>query len=317
MMMGLGDAAGVGSGGSGGVDGGGKGDSGGAASGAGAGAASGGTGSGGTPPASAGAAGTGTPSLGTSGEGQKSWREALPAELQSDPTLNKYSDLTNLAKAHVELQKKFGEKGVFKPKPGASKEEIQSFREALGIPTTPDKYDMGKFEGVEIPAPTLAWAQKLGAEHGVEPTAMKAIIQDYFKLDATNQGVQAAEKTRLMQVGIAELKKEWGDGFDRNIKRAELACEKMGGPDLIQHLVKLGVHNDPILLKALEKAAQAYGEDTMREAGAGNGQITPAELDGQIALVQKRLFSMKPTDGAYAAAKNEYESLWKQKTKGK
>ena len=82
-------------------------------------------------------------------------------------------------------------------------------------------------------------------------------------------------------------------------------------------MVKLGVHNDPVLIKAFAASAKLYGEDKLREAGAGNGKDTPAELDAKLKAVQSRLFSMKKEDGAYQSVKNEYESLWKQKTGGR
>lgn len=327
----------LGSGGDGGGSGGsnsgsggaGSGAQGGAGSGAGAGANSGaanggagGSGGAGGPGAGSGGAGAqggGAANLGAGGAGaQGSWRDSLPDELKSDPTLNKYSDVPNLAKAYLELNKKLGQKGVIKPGKDASPEEIKSFREALGIPTDPSKYDMGKFEGVEVPKETLDWAQKMGAEHGVEPAAMKAIIADYFKLDANAKALQTAAAKEQMIKGLDGLKTEWGEAYERNLTRANFAAEKLGGKPFVEHLVKLGVHNDPMLLKVLSSAAGLYGEDKLREAGAGsNTGTSPAEIDAEIAQVQQRLFSMKPSDGAYLSTKQKYESLWKQKTGGR
>lgn len=321
MMAGLGDGAGVGSGGSGGQ---GAGDGGAGAGGASGGNSntggtgdSGGTGGSSNGAGAGGAAGSNSGNLGDAGKGAASWRDTLPDDLKADPTLSKYSDINNLAKAHIELQKKFGEKGIFKPKAGASPEEIKSFREAMGIPTTPDKYDMGTFEGVKVEQSIVDWAKKMGSEHGVEPAALKAIITDYMKIDASNQGITKAAGEKKMKDDLEGLKKEWGDGYDTNMKKANFTAEKMGGKDFIEALVEHGAHNDPRIIKAFVQGSKLYGEDTLREGGVGEGRATPAELDGKIAAVQSRLFSLKPTDGAYLGVKAEYENLWKQKTGGR
>ena len=286
--------------------------------GSGGGGSTGGNASGSTP-----ASGSGTPppasSIGTgaaAGE-TKTWRDTLPDDLKSDPTLNKYSDVQNLAKAHLELTKKFGQKGIFKPAADAQPEEIKAFREALGIPTDPAKYDMGAFEGVKIPPETLTWAQNLGAQHGVEPQAMKAIMSEYFKLDANNQVQSAAAKTAKIKQDFDGLRKEWGDGFERNIQRANFGAERAGGKELIDALKKYGADNDPTILKAFAKTAEWLGEDKLREAGAGSGRQTPAELQGELKRVQAELFSLKKDDGRRPAVLERWTALNRQMTAGK
>lgn len=318
-MAGLGDGAGVGAGASGGSSSGGAGDgqgAGGSGAAGSSGAASGGTsGAGGGTGGSSGAGTVG--SGGAGGTAQPSWRDSLPDELKTDPTLNKYSDLQNLARAHVELQKKFGQKGIFKPAPDASKEEILAFREALGIPTEPSKYDLGKFEGVEVPPTTLQWAQKVGAEHGIEPQALKAVITDYMKMESQVKAHESQQSQAAMVKGLESLRQEWGDAFDRNITRANFAAEKLGGKALVERLVELKVHNDPALIKALSEAAKLYGEDRLREAGAGDGRHTPQELDSEIERVRSQLISLPRGDGRRGSLLNQLESLSKQKTGGR
>lgn len=302
--------AGAGAGGSAGAGGvGDGGNAGGAAAGSGSGGAAGST----LPPA----AGAGSANLGDGGTGAKSWRDGLPDDLKADATLGKYSDVANLAKAHIELQKKFGQKGIFKPGPNASIEEIKAFRESLGIPTEADKYDMGKFEGVNIPPETVKWAQKMGADLGIEPQAFNKLMTEYLKLDASVQAGQKTQAENQMKTNLDGLKKEWGDAYDQNMKKANFAAEKLGGKPMIEALMKAGVHNDPNVIKAFVEASKFYREDTLREGGISNDRVSPAELDAKISSVQSRMFTMKPSDGAYAGLKAEFESLWKQKTGGR
>lgn len=292
----------------------GDGASGGGNSGGASNSSSGGTGNTGSTGGSSGGMGTGA----TGGQ-QATWRDTLPDDLKADPTLSKYSDISNLAKAHIELQKKFGQKGVFKPAAGASADEIKAFREALGIPTDPEKYDMGDFDpSVKVDKSIVDWAKKIGAEQGIEPSAMKNIISDYMKVAANNEGLSAQAKKEAVKTGFDGLRKEWGEAFDQNLSRANFAIEKApNGSAAVEALKKYGADNDPEILKVFNWVATLLGEDKLREGGFGNGRTTPAELDAEISQVQGQLLKLKPSDGAYQGLKMRYESLWKQKTGGR
>ena len=336
---------GAGDGGSGGTNGGTGGGTGAAATGGGTGsagtAASGGTGStAGSAPAAgsggtgAGSGGTGAGSGGTGagsgaagGQGgmgtgaagtQTSWRDTLPDDLKSDATLNKYSDIPNLAKAHIELQKLIGQKGIIKPGKEASPEQIKAFREALGIPSDPSKYDMGEFDkSITVPPETLEWARKMGAEHGIEPAALKAVMSDYMKQEALLESAQEKAVQAEIAEGFKGLRSEWGEAFNQNLTRANFAAQKLGGQGLIDRLKEFGADNDPVIIKAFAEAAKLYGEDRLREAGAGDGRQTPQELDGEIAQVRSQLIGLTAIDGRRPALLARLESLSKQKTGGK
>src|SRR6185503_11646998 len=101
-----------------------------------------------------GAGATGGQSGGSSGQGATaSWRDTLPEDIRGNPTLSKYSDITNLAKAHIAAQEMIGKKGIIKPAPNSSPEEWRAFREALGVPSA-DKYDVPQPKGFEFPKET-------------------------------------------------------------------------------------------------------------------------------------------------------------------
>ena len=321
---------GAGDGGSGGANGGTGGGTGAAATGGGtgsAGTASSAAGSGGGSASAAGSGGAGAGSGAAGGQGgmgtgaagtQTSWRDTLPDDLKSDATLNKYSDIPNLAKAHIELQKLIGQKGIIKPGKEASPEQIKAFREALGIPSDPSKYDMGEFDkSITMPPETLEWARKMGAEHGIEPAALKAVMSDYMKQEALLESAQEKAVQAEIAEGFKGLRSEWGEAFNQNLTRANFAAQKLGGQGLIDRLEEFGADNDPVIIKAFAEAAKLYGEDRLREAGAGDGRQTPQELDGEIAQVRSQLIGLTAIDGRRPALLARLESLSKQRTGGK
>lgn len=271
------------------------------------------------PPAVTGNLGSGA--LGSPNGNQATWRDTLPDDLKADPTLNKYSDVPNLAKAHIELQKKFGEKGIFKPGKDASPEQIKAFREELGIPTDLSKYDMGEFKDVQMDPAIIDWAKKMGVEHGIEPTAMKQLMTNYMQLESQNEQALDVLQKEDIKAGYEGLRKDWGEAFDRNIQRADFAArqveEKSGAKGLIDRLKDYGADNDPLILKAFAHVATLLGEDKLREAGAGDGRQSPDELNAEFQSVQAQLLQVAKGDGRRPALLQRFESLSKQRTGGR
>lgn len=281
--------------------------------------------SGGSSSASTGANGNGTTAGGgsaASGGGEaKSWRDSLPEDMRADPTLNKYSDLTNLAKAHVELQKKIGEKGIIKPGKDASPESWKAFREALGVPAA-DKYELGKFEGVQFPKESLDWAKKMGAEVGILPEDMTKIMNEYGKFEVALNTQKVKDAKAATDAHLEALKKEWGDSYSGNLQKGFFAfkqlCE-LGGLDQKEALKWLdaGPGNETTLMKLLAGASKLFGEDKLKEGGVGENKPNPAELDGKISALRQQMISIGSGDGRYPGLMSEFESLNKQKTGGR
>lgn len=270
-----------------------------------------------------GAAAGGSGSALNGGTGQAAnWRDSLPDDLKNDPTLSKFSDVQNLSKAYIEAQKAIGKKGIIKPSAGDTPEAWKAFREALGVPAA-DKYELGKIEGVEFPAESLAFAKKLGADIGVLPEDMTKILQNYGKFEVEQRAKVAAAETAAQTEKLNGLKKEWGEAFTDNVKKGMFVFNQaadIAGIDRAAALKWLDKEskngNDTTFIKIMSGLSKLFGEDKMREGGVGEGQTSPAELDNQIKQVQGQLFAMKPSDGAYPGLKAKYEGLWRQKTKG-
>lgn len=250
------------------------------------------------------------------------WRDSLPDDLKNDPTLSKYSDINNLAKAHIEAQKAIGKKGIIKPNAGDTPEVWKAFKEALGVPAA-EKYELGKIEGVEFPAESLAFAKKLGADVGILPEDMTKILQNYGKFEVEQKTKVAAEEARIQTEKLTSLKKEWGEAFPDNVKKGLFAFNQIAdiaGVDRAQALKWLDKEskngNDTMFIKLMAAASKLFGEDKLKEGGVGDARPNPAELDNQIKQVQGQLFALKPTDGSYPGLKAKYESLWRQKTGG-
>src|SRR5687767_2761423 len=103
----------------------------------------------GTTPETNGAITPGATAEGTGLSGESaapsSWISSLTDEsLRGHQGLTKFKDVDSLAKSYVELDKMRNERSGVKPlTPESTPEEITAYRQAMGIPEAPEKYELG------------------------------------------------------------------------------------------------------------------------------------------------------------------------------
>lgn len=210
---------------------------------------------------------------------EPTWREALPDDLKTDKSLEKFKDVPSLAKSYLEAQKAASKamnaKGVIIPGENATPEEVSAYRKALGVPETPDGY--------ELESPTLPEgmvfdtdkAKKL-AELAHAKGISKEAFQELAKAYNANQIAEFEAQQKVVQENIKsatiEMKKEWGRDFEKNLAKAEAAIITVFGEDFNKMLQETGLGNDPRVIRGMFKASQTIGEDrlvTTNKQGTG------------------------------------------------
>lgn len=231
--------------------------------------------------ASQGASGSGAAGQASGSGAQPTWRDSLPPELKDNPTLALYSDITNLAKAHVHAQSVIGKKGVFVPGEKASEEDWKKFYKEIGQPD-PDKFEIKGPDGVQLNPEFISKFKESAHQMGLLPKQAQGLMDWYLKHEKevqTSLG-QRAESDALE--GLKGLQKEWGDGYGKQIARAEAAMQQIGGDPFKEYLVKKGLTKDVEMIKFLNKTAPLLGEDQLRGDGSGKFGSTPAEIQDQL-----------------------------------
>jgi hypothetical protein len=198
------------------------------------------------------------------------WINTLPEDVRTPeniPTLKKYKDVGSISKAYIEAQKKIGQKGVLIPGENATDEERNNFYKSLGRPDYPEGYDFKKPE--KLPD-NVTWNEdrvkkfagvfhKLGIPKTQANEILNAYNQDVFEEVAGQQ--KAINEFR--EKSVADLKKEWGSNFDKNIQKANAAVKLFGGRELIDLLKNTGMDAHPVLVKVFEKIASRIGENSL------------------------------------------------------
>ena len=90
-------------------------------------------------------AGSGTNS---GGDGAADWRHQLPKELQEDVTLRKFTSISALASSYLNAQKLIGSDKIPVPGKHATEDDWKNVFQKLGLPETPDKYEVKFKDGI-------------------------------------------------------------------------------------------------------------------------------------------------------------------------
>lgn len=251
------------------------------------------------------------------------WRESLPGELKLDKTLADFKDVGALAKSYVETKKLVGD-AVRIPKPDAKPEDVAAFYKKLGVPESPDKYEIALPKLPEgAPAwhePTVQAFRETAHKAGLTPAQVTQLIGWYAtdqlsKRDQMAAGTSTAAKAELAKAQAA-LEEEWGPkgspGYERNLGLARASVRHLFGNDPDLAAVFEAEGNRPALVKGFAKIGAQMLEDELID-----GEFAPAPdnatLDAQIRDARAALVKLNPGSRDYVSTKAHMDSLYQQR----
>ncbi len=239
-------------------------------------------------------AGGAEPPAGGASPPAASWLDGLPDDIKAAPSLSKYKDVGDLAKAYVNAEKLIGRGGVVIPKDGDAPEVTAKFRAAMGVPEKPEDYAIKPPEGL----PESIWSEASAKEFqgwahelGLSPKQAQQLAEKY-----AGHALAARDAIGLTPDGKpAEeaLRAEWGREFDTRKQQAQQAVKEFGGPELVEFLQRTGLGNNPAMVRAWAKIGAELSED--RPAGMGTGR----GVMGKEAASQERQRLMADPKGPY------------------
>ena len=191
-------------------------------------------------------------------------------------TLGKVSDLDGRAtKAEGEKTDLEGRLANSIPKLGEepTEAEITAYREAMNIPATADDYEFPKAEGVEHDESTTEWARGIFHEAGLTKVQAALISQGWDRFVGEVEKAELAATVEAEKEATIALKKDWGAGFEENMKFIRRGWKEFTDSDLDAFMKESGLGNHPLLLRFMFKVGKAMGEDFAPPA-------TPPKLGG-------------------------------------
>lgn len=252
---------------------------------------------------------------GSGGSGSAAdWKASLPEDIRSHGALAQIQDIQSLAKSYVHAQSVIGKKGVFVPGEKATDEEWQGFYKSIGVPEA-DKYEVAVPNGIPVNQDAIKGFKEAALKAGLLPRQAQALLDWEVSREKTMQEQTAQQKANEQKQGLADLQKEWGAGYDKNISLAKTAVEQIGGKTWQQFLERTGLGNDPVVIKTMAEFGKLLGEDKIRgggDAGKFGGQ-TPQEIQGKISSIMadgKHPY-FDPSHPSHRSAVMEMEGLYK------
>jgi len=211
------------------------------------------------------------------------WRETLPAELKSEKSLERFKDVSEVAKSWIEAQKVISQKGVIVPTEKSSPGEWNNYYKSLGRPDTPDGYGLQKPElpeGMIYDENRTKSFAEIAHKEGLTSKQLATLHTAWNDMAKSDYENSLKSVNEMREKTTVELKKEWGSEFESNLAQADSAIDKVFGAEFKQMLVETGLNQHPAVIKGMFKASQTISEHSLsRGEGTVKGTFSREGLN--------------------------------------
>jgi hypothetical protein len=231
----------------------------------------------------------------TGGEGsapsaESSWKDSLPEDLKSDPTLLDIKDVAGLAKSYVHAQKLVGmDKDKLAAVPGEDSDEgtWNEFYSKIGRPTTKDEYSISfdpalEEKGVARSEELENWYKEQAHALGLTNKQASELYNKYMGFIADSYDTNNQHLEQLRDKVQADLKKEWGAAYDQRIQKAVAPLKHFADDEFVSWLDETGMGSHPSMIKFMYAIGEALGEDNLSDSSKSEVLMTPSEASAQI-----------------------------------
>lgn len=199
----------------------------------------------------------------------------------------RYTTPAQMAKALYEANRELSQR-VKIPGEDASDEDRAKFQKQLGVPDNVDGYEIAPPEGMDAEtfqsdqyqAPLKAIVSDMHAQ-GASQAVVNAAVSKYFEFEATAKAEQARVDNEAIDKAEADLRKEWGSGYDENIAFANDYLTET--PELAQLELRNGslLGSHPAFIRRMAEIGRMSNEGQLKfgVAGSDAGSDLQAQYD--------------------------------------
>jgi hypothetical protein len=208
---------------------------------------------------------------GDSGGDDSDWRATI-----LDPAARKHAErftsLEDMAKATLDGRKQLS-KAVPQLRNNASEEAVAEYNKAMGVPERAEDYEFTPPEGMEkeayesdaVQGNLKAFAELAHAEH-IPADVFDKVVNFQFALEEATREAQKKADADYTDVGNADLKKDWGPQYDKEVIHANRGAEwaaESDFEDFRQLEDKNGnlIGDNPLIVRMFNKVGRAMSED--------------------------------------------------------
>tara|TARA_R110000868_G_scaffold114822_3_gene307266 strand:- start:831 stop:1832 length:1002 start_codon:yes stop_codon:yes gene_type:complete len=147
------------------------------------------------------------------------WRDKVAkGDAKKLSRLGRYASPEAVVDALISAQNRISS-GDLKPilKKDATEAQVKEYREALGIPETPDKYDLGEVLPATADKSMIDDYLKTAHATNQTPEQVKASIAAYYSMVEKAGANRAAQDSEITSKSEDSLREEWGVNYKRNL----------------------------------------------------------------------------------------------------
>ena len=196
-----------------------------------------------------------------------SWRDSLPDDIKGNTSLEKFSDVSTLAKSYINAESMIGKDKMVVPGVNTTEDEWNDIYTKLGRPSTPDEYNLeiALEEGEAVDDQLFASFKDAAHKHGLSPQQAQGILDYYSAISTETLNEQSNAGMLAQEQSSRELREEWGRSYDDNLTKASQIGKQYLGEDAFQLQMADGsmLGDNATLIKGLAKLAMVMSEDTL------------------------------------------------------
>ena len=240
------------------------------------------------------------------------WADSLPEELRGNAELRKFKDSTEALKAYVNLVPMIGRKGLAAPADLNDQAAMDAyFKARRGSVETPDAYSR-KFSSEDLVGmdkeafDTISAFMFANGFSDIEHGKTLDLIAGLREREAARW---EEENEARYQKCVRELKNDWGDEYDANLKKVQNFMSKF--PGALKALQTYGLENDAEMCRMFLAAARGVSEASKpRDSGA---MQSPKDLLKEIDSLMKEKSFSDPNSPGFALSQRRFNDLMVRK----
>jgi len=190
--------------------------------------------------------------------------------------------MDDVVKGYYNAQKMVGADKIVVPSKNSAPEDWKNYFVKAGLPEKFDDYKVelpSSFSDTEFNSEFL----KTAYENNIRPDQLQKMTELFEKGNTKLVTDYEAEVAANLQSTAAELKQEWGQGFDKQIARANRVIKHFGGEDMHKQVLGSDLANNKDFLKLMAKIGEKMtGEDTFQYETASSFGMTKEEARSKM-----------------------------------
>jgi len=222
-----------------------------------------------------------------------SWKGKVGEDLSKAPSLGKFQDtpegLAELSKSYVNLEKLLGHEKVPLPKGPEDAAGRAAFNKAIGVPDSPEKYNL-QDAGLPESMANMSFNKDAFAQiihkHGLTPAQAQGLWKEYTTMSGNIYASHMKQFEDTLNKNINMLRAEWGDAYAGNVELGDMVIAKFADDQAMGDYLTATLAKDPRGLKFLAKIGNQFSENKIGEFKYKRFALTPEEAQNEITRIK-------------------------------